>query len=99
MVLTFSCHLPHQLLFVLFQVLHIQISRGLNPVLVHLDGKRPDQAQAGRRVGEDAYHQRLPLDLLVQPLQEIRRLQIFVMLPWQAVERQRFLDVRLHPVA
>ena len=38
MVLAFSCRLPHQLLFVLFQVLHMQISRGLNPVLVHLDG-------------------------------------------------------------
>ena len=61
MVLAFSCRLPHQLLFVLFLVLHIQISRGLNPVLVHLDGKRPDQAQAG----------------LVQPLQQIRSISDF----------------------
>jgi hypothetical protein len=47
----------------------------VQPVLVHLDRERPDQAQAASGVGKDADDVGPPLDLLVQAFQQVGRLQ------------------------
>ncbi len=60
-----SCRLPQHLLFVLGQVIHVEVTHGLEPVLVHLDSQRPHQPQAALLVRKDAHHMRAPLDLLV----------------------------------
>jgi hypothetical protein len=39
-------------LFVLAQVVHVDVAIGLHPVFVGLDGERPDQAQAALGVGD-----------------------------------------------
>lgn len=50
-------------------------------------------------VGEDAHQQGAPFDLLVEPLEQVGRLEVFVMGPRQPVEGERLLDVGLDPVA
>jgi hypothetical protein len=65
----------------LFEVFHIQVSDRLDPVLVHFHGERPNQPQTGFDVREDAHDQGPPFDFFIQPLQQIRRFQVFVMLP------------------
>jgi hypothetical protein len=64
---------------------------------VHLDRERTDQAQADFGVAEDTDDMGAPLDLLVQPLQQVGRLQVLVVLARQPVEAQRLLDVLLDP--
>jgi hypothetical protein len=67
---------------------------------VHLDRERPDQPQAAFGVGEDAHHGGPPLDLLVEAFQEVRRLQMLVVvLARQPIEGERLLDVLLDPAA
>jgi hypothetical protein len=46
-----------------------------------LDGERADQAQTTVRIRKDPHHECPPFDFVVQPLQHIRRLQVFVMRP------------------
>ena len=60
--------------------------------------QRPDQSQAARRVREDAHHTGAALDLFVEPLEEIGRLQMLVVLAREPVEVQRLADLRLDPV-
>src|SRR5664279_5629350 len=69
-----SWRLPQHLLFVLAQVIHVEIAHGLKPVLVHLDGKGAHQPKATVGVRKDPYNVRSPLDLLVETLQHVRRL-------------------------
>ena len=76
------------LLAILLQEIHVQVTRRFNPVFVRLDGQRADQAQTTVRIRKDPHHQRPPFDFFVQPLQHIRRLQVFVMRPRQFVEAQ-----------
>jgi hypothetical protein len=40
---------------VLLETVHVEVAGGFKPVLVHLDGQRPDQPQAALGVGEDAH--------------------------------------------
>jgi len=57
--------------------------RLLMEVLVCFHRESSAQAQAAARVGEDPHHQSPPLQLLVEPLQEIGRFQVLVMLSGQ----------------
>ena len=66
---------------------------------MHLDRERPDQAQAARGVGEDADDVGASLDLLVQALEQVGRLQVLMVLARQPVEGQGLLDVLLDPAA
>ena len=87
------------LLLVLAQVVHVEVAVRFQPVLVHLGRERADQAQAAFGVGEDPDDVGAPLDLLVQPLQEVGRLQVLVVLARQPVKAQRLRDVLLDPAA
>ena len=68
------------------------------PPLVGLRAERPDQPETARRIREDADHPGAALDLFVEPFEEVRRLQVLVVLPREPVDVQRLPDLRLHPV-
>ena len=61
-----SGHGPQGLFLVLPQMVHVQIARGFQPVLVHLHGQCPDQPQTALGIGEDAHDRGAAFDLLVQ---------------------------------
>ena len=89
-----------QVLFEQFaQGLHVEIAVAIDPVLVGLDRERADQPQAARFVGEDAHDVRAALELLVEPFEQVGRLEVLVMLQGQPVIGEGFLDVRLRPRA
>lgn len=71
------------------------------PVLLMImgfDRQGPHQPEAAFRVGKDPHDVRPALQLLVRPLQHVRRFQMLVMLR-PPVEAERLLDVLLHPIA
>jgi hypothetical protein len=47
-------------------MLHVEIARGFEPVLVHLDRQRPHLPQTALGVGKDAHDMGAALQLLVQ---------------------------------
>lgn len=55
----------------LAQVVHVDVAVGLHPVLVGLDGERPDEAQAAFGVGEDAYDIGAPADFLIEAFEHV----------------------------
>ena len=69
------------LLLLFSEQVHVQVPRRFYPVLVHLYCQRPHQPKTARRIREDPHHQRPPFQLLVEPLQHVRRLQVLVVLP------------------
>jgi hypothetical protein len=77
----------------------VQVAVRFQPVLVHLDRQRPHQAQAARRVREDPDDMSASLDLLVQALQQVGRLQVLVVLARQAIKGQGLFNVLLDPGA
>ena len=52
------------------------------PPFVGLGAERPDQSQAAGRIREDADHSGAALDLLVEPFEQVGRLQGLVVLTW-----------------
>ncbi len=63
-----------------------------------LGTQRADQAETAGRVGKDPDDPGAPLDLLVEPLEHVRALEMLVVLARQAIEVQRLPDVRFDPV-
>jgi hypothetical protein len=61
-------------LFVFFEQLHIEITTGLQPVLMGLHGQRPDQPQTTGLIREDSHYPDAPLDRLIESFQHIRGL-------------------------
>jgi hypothetical protein len=55
---------------------HVEVAVRFEPVLVHPDRERPDQAQAARGAPNDPDHVGALLDLLVQALEQVGRLQV-----------------------
>ena len=82
---------------VLFEIVHIEIAMGFEPVLVGLDGERPHEPQATFAIGEDAHDLGAAPDLLVQPFQHIGRFEVLMVLPRQPVKGQRLVDVLFDP--
>jgi len=60
----------------LVQVIHVEVSISLEPVLACLDSQHAKEAQAAVFVGEDAQDDGPALDLTVQALDLIRRVQL-----------------------
>jgi hypothetical protein len=60
-----SCSTAQRLLFVLVQIIHVEIAMLFEPVLVGLDRERPHQPKATLAIGEDPHHMGAALDLLV----------------------------------
>ena len=60
-----SCNTAQRLLFVLVQIIHVEIAMLFEPVLVGLNRKRPHQPKATLAIGEDPHHMGAALDLLV----------------------------------
>src|SRR5262249_10442471 len=85
------------LLLVLAQIIHVEVTMLLEPVLVGLDGERPHQPQTAVAIGKDAHDLGAASDLLVQSLQHIGRLEMLVVLPRQPIERQRLVNVLFDP--
>jgi hypothetical protein len=85
------------ILFVLAQIVHVQITMLLEPVLVGFDRQRPDQPQATLAIGKDAHDVGAALDLLVQALQHVGRFEMLMVLARQAVEAQRLVDIVFDP--
>ena len=83
----------------LLQHVHVKIPDRLQPLLVDLLRKGPDEPQAAGLVREDAHDVRPPLQLLVEALKHVGGLQVLVMGGGKPVEGERLLDVLLHPVA
>lgn len=81
------------------QGFHVQVAVRLDPPLVDLHGQSPDQPQAAGLVGEDADDVCASLELLVDPLEHVGALEVFVVLARQTVKRPGLLDVALHPLA
>src|SRR5437762_2216371 len=86
-----------RLLLVLAKIFLIEVAMLLEPVLVGLDGERPDEPQTTFAIGEDAHDMGAAPDLLVQSLQHIGRFEVLVMLPRQPVKRQRLVDILFDP--
>ena len=61
-----------ELLAMLLQEIHIQITCRFDPVFVRFDGERTDQAQTTARIGKDPHHEHSPFDFFVKPLQHVR---------------------------
>ena len=81
------------------QVLHVQVARTFEPVLVGLDRQCADQPQTAFRIGEDAHHMGAPLELLIEALEHVGRFHVLVMGKREPVVSQRLLDVLFDPVA
>ena len=77
----------------LLEVTHVEIAVGFQPVLVGFNRERPDQAQATFLVGEDAQDDGSALDLLVEALEHVGALHVFVVLERQSGEGEGLLDV------
>jgi hypothetical protein len=60
-----SSRTTQRLLFVLVQIIHVEVAMLFEPVLVGFDGERPHQPQATLGIGEDPHHMGAALDLLV----------------------------------
>jgi hypothetical protein len=90
---------PELLLLVFPEIVHVQVTVRLEPVLVRLDSKCSPQAQTAFRVGEDPYRAGPPLDLFVEALQHVGRLQVLVVAHGRTVEGRGLLDVVLDPIA
>src|SRR5262249_14422425 len=86
-----------RLLFVLAQIIHVEIAMLLEPVLVGFDRERTHQPEAARAIGEDTHDMGAALDLLIQPLQHVGRFEMLMMLTRQAVEGQRLIDILFDP--
>ena len=79
----------------LLEVTHVEIAVGFQPVLVGFNRERADQPQATFLVGEDAQHDGSVLDLLVEALEHVGDLHVFVVLTRQWLEGEGLLDVFL----
>src|SRR6516162_67101 len=86
-----------RLLFVLVQIVHVEIAMLLEPVLVGLDRQRPHQPQAALGIGKDAHDMGAALDLLIEPFQHVGRFQMLMMLARQSVKAQRLVDIVFDP--
>ena len=64
-----------RLLFVLVQIVHVEVATLLEPVLVGLDRERTHQPEATFAIGKDAHDMGAAFDLLVQPLQHVGHLR------------------------
>ena len=67
------------------------------PVFVGLDRQRSYQPEAAFGIGEDPHHMSAALDLLVDALQHVGRLEMLMVLARQPVKRQRLVDVLFNP--
>ena len=77
----------HQsLLLHLCQQAHVQVPVRLDPVLVRLDRKGSDEAQATFLVREYPDDLGPPFDLFIEPFQHVGRLQMLVMPERKSVE-------------
>src|SRR5205085_1870889 len=72
---------------------HIQIAAALHPFLVLLGRHCPDQTQTTGFIGKDPHHQGAPLDLLIETLQHVGALEMFVVAQGQLVVSPGFLNV------
>src|SRR5947207_4408759 len=79
-------------------MVHVEIARGFEPVLVHLDSQYPDQPQTARGVGEDAHDMGAALQFLVQPFEHVGRLHVLVIRQRQPVVGRSLPDVVLDPI-
>ncbi len=75
----------------------VEVVLFIGPFLVDLDGEGLHEAQAAGFVGEDPDQEGPALDLLVDPLQQIGRLEVLMVRSRQAVKGEGFIDVRLDP--
>ena len=66
------------------------------PFVVLLQQHRADQAQDGLLGGKDADHVGAPLDLLVEPLQRIDRVQLGAVLGWKCHVSQHLVLAVIH---
>jgi len=62
--------------FCLFQIVHVAVSVGFDPILVCFDRESPDEAQAAVFVEENADDEGGSLDLLVDASEHIGRFHI-----------------------
>ena len=78
---------------------HIQVAMGFNPILVDFDRMRPNEPQAALLIRKDSNDMSAAFKLLIDPLEHVRAFEMFVVLSWQAVKGEGFLDVFFHPGA
>jgi hypothetical protein len=83
----------------LAQWLHVEVDGAVEPFLVLLACKGADQAQTARLIRKNAHDVGAALDLLVEALEEVRALKVFVVLKRTAEKGPRLLDILLNPCA
>ena len=59
---------------------HIQVAVGFNPILVDFDRQRPNEPQAALLIRKDSNDMGAAFKLLIDPLEHIGALKMFVML-------------------
>jgi hypothetical protein len=89
--------MTQRFLFVLAQIVHVEVAMLLGPVLVGLDGERAHQPEAALAIGKDAHDMGAAFDLLVKPLQHVGRFEMLMMPTRQSVKGQRLVDILFDP--
>ena len=78
--------------------LHVDVAVVLQPCLVGFGAKDAHEAQAGLGIVEDAHDACAAFDFLVESFEQVRALEMLVVLARQHVERPGLGDVVLGPV-
>src|ERR1700760_1672697 len=72
---------------------------GLKPTFVDLDRQRPAQPSATLRIRKDPDHMGSALELLIESLEHIGALKVFMMFLGESVKSEGFLDISFYPFA
>ena len=67
------------------------------PILMGFDRERPHQPEAAFGIGKDPHDMGAALDLLVEALEHVGRLEMLMVLARQPVKSQRLVDVFFYP--
>ena len=78
---------------------HIQVAVGFDPILVDFDRQRTNEPQAALLIRKDADDMGAAFELLIDPLEHIGALKMFVVFSRKPVKGQSFLNVFFHPCA
>ena len=75
---------------------HIQVAVGFDPILVDFDRQRTNEPQAALLIRKDSDDMGAAFELLIDPLEHIGALKMFVVFSRKPVKGQSFLNVFFH---
>jgi hypothetical protein len=88
-----------KLLTLLAKRFHVEVAVGFDPVFVDFDSECPNESQSALLIREDANDMSSALNLLIESLEHIGALEMFVVFSGKPVKGERFLNVFFDPRA